>query len=434
MPRPCPGWQAGRLDWVLLTSWWRVVMKLDRRNFLAGSAAAAAAAAAPTSLRAQARADAGPIKIGEINSYTAQPAFLNPYRNGWALGLEQINAKGGVLGRRIDTVHRDDGGKPEDSVRHAGELVNAEQVHLLAGGFLSNVGLAISDFASQNKRLYVASEPLTDALVWARGNRYTFRLRPSTYMQVAMLVEEAAKLKTRTWATVAPNYEYGQSCVRWFKELLKAAKPDVEFVAEQFPALGKIDAGATVQALEAAKPEGIFNATFAGDLINFVRQGNTRGLFEGRQVVSMLTGEPEYLDPLGAEAPKGWIVTGYPHADITTPAHKAFYEAYKAKFSDYPRLGSVVGFDTINAIAAALAKAGSTDTDKLVAAMKGLKIDAVFGPVEFGAIDRQATLGAYVGRLAQRSGKAVMVDWSYRDGAKYLPADDVVKTLRPASA
>ena len=140
-------------------------MKVDRRNFIAGSAAATAVAvAAPSVLRAQ----AGVIKIGEINSYTAQPAFLNPYRNGWTLALEQINAKGGAMGRKIETIHRDDGGKPEDSVRHAGELINAEKVDLLAGGFLSNVGLAISDFANQNKRLYVASEPLTDALVWAQ--------------------------------------------------------------------------------------------------------------------------------------------------------------------------------------------------------------------------------------------------------------------------
>jgi branched-chain amino acid transport system substrate-binding protein len=406
-------------------------MKLDRRNFLAGSAAATAAAvAAPSVLRAQ----AGPIKIGEVNSYTAQPAFLNPYRNGWTLALEQINARGGALGRKIETIHRDDGGKPEDSVRHAGELVNAERVDILAGGFLSNVGLAIADFANQNKRLYVASEPLTDALVWARGNRYTFRLRPSTYMQVAMLVEEAAKLKTKTWACVAPNYEYGQSCVRWFKELLGKARSDVSFVVEQFPALGRIDAGATVQALEAAKPEGIFNATFAADLTNFVRQGNTRGLFEGREVVSMLTGEPEYLDPLGAEAPKGWIVTGYPHAEIDTPAHKAFYDAYKARFNDYPRLGSVVGYDTMNAIAAALTRANSTDNEQLVGAMRGLKFASPFGAVEFRAIDHQSTLGAYVGRLDVKDGKGVMVGWGYRDGARYLPSDDEVRKLRPASA
>jgi branched-chain amino acid transport system substrate-binding protein len=404
-------------------------MTIDRRSFLGAASLGAAAITAPSLVRAQ---GAGPIKVGEINSYTAQPAFLKPYRQGWELALEQINAAGGVMGRKIETIFRDDGGKPEDAVRHAGDLVNAEKVDLLSGGFLSNVGLAIADFAKQNKKLYVASEPLSDAVVWANGNRYTFRLRPSTYMQAAMLVEEAAKLPARKWALVAPNYEYGQSGVRWFKELLKKAKPDVEFVAEQFPALGRIDAGATVQALEASKPDAIFNVTFGADLSNFVRQGNTRGLFEGRAVVSMLTGEPEYLDPLGAEAPVGWIVTGYPHADIQTPEHVKFRDAYKAKYNDYPRLGSVVGFDTMNSIAVALAKAGSTDTEKLVDALEGLKFASAFGSAEYRAIDHQSTLGAYVGKTAVKDGKGTMVDWTYRDGAKYLPSDAEVKKLRPA--
>nr|WP_262331187.1 ABC transporter substrate-binding protein [Bosea sp. BH3] len=398
---------------------------MDRRSFLAG----VAALGAPSLARAQAT---GPIRIGEINSYTAQPAFLKPYRQGWELALEQINAAGGVLGRKLETVFRDDAGKPEDAVRHAADLATAEKVDIIAGGFLSNVGLALADYANQNKRLYVASEPLADALVWAKGNRYTFRLRPSTYMQAAMLVEEAAKLPAKKWAIVAPNYEYGQSAVKWFKELLLKARPDVTFVAEQFPALGRIDAGATVQALEAAKPDAIFNVTFAVDLANFVRAGNTRGLFEGRQVVSMLTGEPEYLDTLGAETPEGWIITGYPHPDLQTPEHVKFRDAYKAKYNDYPRLGSVVGYETVQAIAAALAKAGSTDNEKLVDAFEGLKLGSAFGPIEFRKIDHQSTLGAYVGKSALKNGKGVMVDWSYRDGAKYLPSDDEVRKLRPA--
>ena len=105
----------------------------------------------------------------------------------------------------------------------------------------------------------MAAEPLTDAVIWEKGNRYTFRLRPNTYMQAAMLAEEAAKLPAKRWATVAPNYEYGTSGVADFKKLLAAKRPDVEWVAEQWPALGKIDAGATVEALAAAKPEAIFN-------------------------------------------------------------------------------------------------------------------------------------------------------------------------------
>lgn len=402
--------------------------RIGRRHLLAG--AAFGTLAAPGILRAQTDA----IRIGEINSYSAQPAFLQPYRNGWILAQEQVNAAGGINGRRLETVFRDDGGRPEDAVRLAGELVNSERVHLLAGGFLSNVGLAIADFANQNRRLYVASEPLTDALVWSRGNPFTFRLRPSTYMQSAMLAEEAAKLPARRWAVVAPNYEYGQSAVRWFKELLSRARPDVQFVAEQFPALGRIDAGATVQALAAANPEAIFNVTFAADLTNFVRQGATRGLFERRRVVSLLTGEPEYLEPLGDEAPENWIVTGYPWEQIATPAHTAFREAYQQRWNAHPYLGSVVGYDTVVAIATMLRKVGSTQTDAMVQGMKGLRFNAVFGPVEFRALDHQSTLGAFVGRTVLKGGKGTMADWRYADGANYLPPDDVVRSLRPHAA
>ncbi|WP_206934212.1 ABC transporter substrate-binding protein [Roseococcus thiosulfatophilus] len=402
-----------------------MTIALPRRAALLGAAATLATPAV--------HAQEGPIRIGEINSYSAQPAFLTPYRNAWMMAQDEVNAAGGINGRRIETVFRDDGGRPEDAVRHAGELVNNERVALLSGGFLSNVGLAVADFANQNRRLYVASEPLTDALVWARGNRFTFRLRPSTYMQCAMLVEEAAKLPARRWATVAPNYEYGQSAVRWFKELLTRAKPDVQFVAEQFPALGRIDAGATVQALAGANPEGIFNVTFGADLTNFVRQGSTRGLFERRSVVSLLTGEPEYLDPLGDEAPEGWIVTGYPWEELNTEGHTRFRENYRRRFNTHPRLGSVVAYDTVSAIVGMLRKSGGTETDAMIEAMRGLTFPTAFGEaeVEFRAIDHQSTLGAYIGRTALRRGRGVMVDWRYADGRNYLPTDEVVRTLRP---
>ncbi|NML84622.1 ABC transporter substrate-binding protein, partial [Polaromonas sp.] len=126
-----------------------------------------------------------PIKIGEINSYSTMPQFTQPYRQGWQLAVEEINVAGGLLGRKIEVIARDDGGKPEEALRHAIELTSKEKVDVLAGGFLSNVGLALADHAQKNRRVYIASEPLSDALVWDKGNRYTFRLRPSTYMQAA---------------------------------------------------------------------------------------------------------------------------------------------------------------------------------------------------------------------------------------------------------
>lgn len=408
-------------------------MRLTRRSILATTGLAGAALAAPGLVRAQGGAGA-PIRIGEINSYTAAPAFTLPYRNGWTLAVEQINAKGGVLGRTLEVISRDDAGAPQNAVRLAGELLNDQKVDLLAGGYLSNVGLALADFAAQNRRVFVGGEPLTDLMVWEKGNRYTFRLRPSTYMQAAMLIEDAAKLPAKRWATIAPNYEYGQSAVKWFRQLLAARRPDVEFVAEQWPALGKIDAGATVAAIAQAKPDAIYNVTFGPDLTNFVRQGNTRGLFEGRSVVSVLTGEPEYLDPLGDETPEGWIVTGYPRDQLTDPANKAFIDAYKARFNEPPMMGSVVGYSLMSAIVAGLQRAGGTDTEAVIKGLEGAQFETPFGGASFRVLDHQGTLGTYVGKLAVRNGKGVMVDWRYVDGAKALPSDDEVRKMRPQSS
>lgn len=383
---------------------------------------------------ASANAQQGPIRVGEINSYTGPlAAFTVPYRNGWQLAIEEINAKGGVLGRPLEVISRDDGGKPANAIKFAEELLRRENVDLLAGTFLSNIGLAVADFANRNKTLFVASEPLSDAVVWSKGNPYTFRLRPSTYMQAAMLAEEAVKLPAKRWATIAPNYEYGQSAVKAFKEVLKARRPDVEFVEEQWPALFKIDAGATVQAIARAKPEAIFNVTFSIDLAKFVREGQLRGLFKDREVASLLTGEPEYLDTLKGETPEGWIVTGYPWQAIKAPAHRAFLDAYQSRFDDYPRAGSIVGYSTILTIAAMLEKAGSTDTDAMVAAMKGLELDTPFGPITYRSLDHQSTMGAYVGRTAKVDGRGVMVDFRYANGADYLPDDATVRKLRPGS-
>jgi len=370
------------------------------------------------------------IKIGELNSYKSQPAFLEPYRRGWEMAIDEINGAGGVLGRKLEVVSRDDGGNPGDAVRVAEELISREGVAMLAGTFLSNIGLAVTDFAKQKKVFFLAAEPLTDKITWQNGNRYTYRLRSSTYMQVAMLVPYAVQAKKRRWALVYPNFEYGQSAATWFKQLMKEKQPDIEFVAEQATPLGKVEAGPVVQALADARPDGIFNVLFGGDLARFVREGETRALFKDKTVVSLLSGEPEYLDPLKDEAPQGWIVTGYPWDKITTPEHKAFVAAYEKRYRDYPRLGSLVGYITMKSLAAGITKAKSTDTDKLVAAFAGLKVETPGGPVTFRAIDHQSTMGAWVGKTAVQNGKGTMVDFKYVDGASVQPPDDVVRKLR----
>jgi branched-chain amino acid transport system substrate-binding protein len=145
------------------------------------------------------------------------------------------------------------------------------------------VALAVSDLANQRRRLFLATEPLTDALTMANGNRFTFRIRPSTFMQTRMLVEAARGRTARRWAIVAPNYEYGSPPPR-----LQAP------AARRHP--GRRDRGRAVsrarprrcrrhgRRARQARPDAIFNVLFGADLNPFVREGNTRGLFERRLV------------------------------------------------------------------------------------------------------------------------------------------------------
>src|SRR5471030_2124336 len=399
---------------------------LTRHRLLAGAAALASLSfIAPASAQET-------IKIGEMNSYKVFPAFLEPYKKGWELAVEEVNAAGGVLGRKLEIVSRDDNGNPGDAVRAAEELLSREKVSLLVGTFPSNVGLAVADFAKQRKVLFIAAEPLTDKIVWDAGNAYTFRLRTSTYMQTAMLIDDAAKLNKKRWAIVYPNYEYGQSATAAFKKLLTAKQPGVEFVTEQAPPLGKIDAGAVAQALADAKPDAIFSSLFGADLTKFVREGQTRSLFKDMVVFNLLGGEPEYLDPLKEEAPDGWYVTGYPWSEIKTAEHKKFLDAYQAKFKDYPRLGSVVGYSTVMSAVAAIKKAGSLDQEKLVAAMANLSVGTPFGPITYRALDHQSTMGTYVGQIGMKDGKGYMKSWRFVDGKDALPSDEEVKKMRPA--
>ena len=253
--------------------------------------------------------------------------------------------------------------------------------------------------------LFLASEPLTDKIVWENGNRYTFRLRPSTYMQTAMLIPEAAKLRKKRWAIVYPNYEYGQSATASFKKLLKQAQPDVEFVAEQAPPLGKIDAGAVVQALADAKPDAIFSSLFAADLQKFVREGNTRGLFKDRPVFNLLAGEPEYLDPLKDETPDGWWVTGYPWSEINTPEHTSFRDAYQKRWKDYPRRAPSSA--TPPSTRSPTRSEGEVRRHREAGrGAEGPRDEHAFGPILWRAIDHQSTMGAYVGQLAERTARA----------------------------
>src|SRR5437667_9458891 len=385
-----------------------------------------------TALAAPVAAQA-PIKIGEINSFSGIGApFTGPYRQAVEMAVEEVNARGGVVGRKVEVVFRDDKGQPAEAQKHAQELVASEKVALISGTFLSNVGLAVSDWAKQNRVLFVAAEPLTEALTWSKGHDHVFRVRPNTYEQGRMLAEKAGKMKYVKWATIGPNYEYGKRAWETFRDRLKELKPELQVVGEHWPTLGKLEAGPFVTAILNQNPDALYVSLFGSDWLAFVREAGKRGLFQKTFVVGILLGEPEYIDPLKLEAPEGMLVTGYPWYDIDIPAHKEFVARFTKKYDHNPVLGSLVGYITYLSIFEAIRKAGSTATDKLVAAFRDLKVETPVGPITYRAVDGQSTLGAWVGttKVDAKRGVGIMVNHEYVPGDKVLPSDDDVKKMR----
>ncbi len=249
------------------------------------------------------------------------------------------------------------------------------------GTFPSNIGLAVADFAKQKKVLFLAAEPLTDKIVWESGNHYTFRLRPSTYMQTAMLVPEAAKLKKKRWAIVYPNYEYGQS-----------AAARLQGAAEGGAARRRVRRRAGAAARQDRRRRGGAGAgrrearrdlqrrcsapTWPSSCARATRAACSRDA----RSFNLLAGEPEYLDPLKDETPERLVRHRLPlERDQDAGAQEVPRRPTRSEWNDYPRLGSVVGYSTVMSAVAAMKKAGSPDTEKLVAAMKGLQVDTPFG-------------------------------------------------------
>jgi len=368
------------------------------------------------------------IRIGDINSYARVPLHLEPYRKGWRLAQEQINAAGGVDGRRIEVFSRDDGTRADTAVRLATELVERHRVHALMGGFTESVSLALADYAARKKILFVASTAFTDDLVGRNANRYTFRLRPSAALQASMLLPEAVRPNTRRWAILYPANTYGFTALAGLRSLLMKQHPSAEVVYEQAVPIGNIDEWGLVLTMEESSPQVLFSLLFGTDLHKLIVAGDAIGLFGNMQVVNLLAGQPEDLALLKGPVSEGWWVTGYPVDDLEQLnlfGHRRFVTEYRKRWGETPRAGSVLGYVALVSIVQAIRRAKSTDAESLVDAFEGLELSTPVGMIEWRKSDHQSTMGVFVGRLTSNESGAAIERWRWRfeSPLRYLPPE-----------
>src|SRR6058998_1793778 len=251
-----------------------------------------------------------PIKVGFPIILSGPGAlFGEPALKGAQMFVDETNAKGGVLGRKLELIARDTKGNADEAVRVSRELILKENVDFLVGTLTSAEGPAVSVVAKENKIVFIAPIPKTDQLTAAdKLHPYVFRVAANTTMEGRSAAEIVAKWPVTKIATVAFDYAYGQDVTRSFVEHIKRIKPSVEIVDQQWPKLGEQDYNPFINAQMAKKPEAVVSSIWGGFFVTYSKQARAVGMFDALKYHFIGVGEaatPETAKSMGADYPVG---------------------------------------------------------------------------------------------------------------------------------
>jgi branched-chain amino acid transport system substrate-binding protein len=381
--------------------------------------------AAPLAAEAQ-----KPIKVGFPMILSGPGAlFGEPALKGAQMYVEELNAKGGVLGRKIELLSRDTKGNADEAVRVSRELILKENVDFLVGTLTSAEGPAVSVVAKENKIVFIAPIPKTDQLTAPdKLHPYVFRVASTTTIEGRTAAELIAKWNVKRVATISPDYAYGQDVTKVFVEYLKKIKPDVEIVDQQWPKLGEADYTPFINAQMAKKPEAVFSSLWGGHFVTFAKQAKPLGYFDAIKYNFFGAGEaasPETTKTMGADYPVGIWGNSYDAFYWTEgpPAHREYVLRVSKYLKDeYPSSWAIQGYIGMDALTQAIKKAGSTDSDKVSKALMDLTIDTPHGKMTIRAKDHQANRAQIYGKTVKDSKYpfAIMKPATYVDPTKFM--------------
>jgi branched-chain amino acid transport system substrate-binding protein len=354
--------------------------------------------------------------------------FGEPALKGAQMYVEELNAKGGVLGRKIELLARDTKGNADEAVRVSRELILKENVDFLVGTLTSAEGPAVSVVAKENKIVFIAPIPKTDQLTAAdKLHPYVFRVASNTTIEGRSAAEIVAKWPVTKIATISPDYAYGQDVTKAFVEHLKKIKPSVTIVDQQWPKLGEADYTPFINAQMGKKPEAVFSSLWGGHFVTFAKQAKPLGYFDALKYNFIGVGEagsPESTKSMGKDYPVGIWGNSYDAFYWSdTPAHKD-YTARLSKYlkDEYPSSWAIQGYIGMAFLVEAMKKANSTESDKVSKALLGLTIDTPIGKQTIREKDHQANRGQLYGKTAMdpKYPFPIMKPVEYVDPSKFM--------------
>ena len=369
------------------------------------------------------------IKVGMPMPLSGPPAlFGEPATRGAQMFIDELNAKGGVLGRKIELLTRDSKADANEAVRVARELILKENVDFLVGTLTSAEGPAVSVVAKENKIVFIAPIPKTDQLTAAdKLHPYVFRVASTTTIEGRSAAEIVAKWPVTKVATIAFDYAYGQDVTKAFVDHIKKIKPSVQIVDQQWPKLGEQDYNPFINAQMAKKPEAVVSSIWGGFFVTYSKQAKALGFFDAIKYNFIGLGEaasPETTKSMKDDYPVGIWGNSYDAFYWgETPAHKD-YVARLSKYlkDEYPSSWAIQGYIGMQFLTEGIKKAGSTDSEKVAKALLGLTVETPVGPLTIREKDHQANRGQLYGKTVKdpKFPFPIMKPVEYVDPTKFM--------------
>ena len=377
-----------------------------------------------------------PIKIGVVGGLSGAAASIG---QAWAdaikMGADEINAGGGILGRKVALSIRDTEFKVDVGVREAKDLVLREKVNFLLGAISSGVSLAISTSVSkENKIIQITAVGNTHRQTVELFQRYFFQVVPNTFMEGRAAASVAAKQQAwKTYYTIGYDYEFGRMQAFAFVETVKKLRPDVKIIGQHWPPVGETDYTPYITSMLAAKPDVVYSNLFEAGLAGFVKQALPYGFFQKVKFVSLADVSSMMAVP---EMPEG--ILGYTRGEFyceNTPELKKFTDAFLQRYKYYPVSYAVMGYDSLFMLKKAIEKAGTVETEAMVKVLEGFSYDSLRGKFTIRPLDHQADVPEYVGWTMKdpKYPFVILRDIVKVPGSQILLTEDEVKQMRAAA-
>mgnify|MGYP006279664935 FL=1 len=357
-----------------------------------------------------------PIKIGVVTPLSGTYAPIGQQvRWGLELAARDINAAGGISGRKLELIFEDEEANPSVAVQKAEKLFQVEKVDFLTGTVNSASTLAVAQLAERNSKLAATTVSFADSITTDKCSPNMFRVNARAEQQSVALAAWLARSKPKARVFyLGPDYEMGRSTVAAFKA--SAEKSGAESAGEVFAPLDSKDYSQYFGQIRAARPQVIYTSVAGNDTVRLFTQMHDFGLLSNITMVGASgTVTSQNIGAMGQAAEGFATGVGY-SPQIDNPGNKKFVEAFRAANKADPDLYGADSYGVLFAYKAAVEKAQSTETDKVRDALRGLKWQTPQGEKTIRAGDHQAMQPMYVVRVTK--GKFDIVD--------QVPADQAI--------